>query len=431
MDKRYLKATAFVLGVFTGASAMAGISASSAYGQTNVAPPGLHDCKKAFVNDAGTVAGTCKDASNNYQSFVKLPSATSSTLLAASKGCVVKALSNAAAGNELILGHCKHNGADGGVVWQSVNTAAKPTKLVPLATFNGNRGRKTVVHAVNVAGVIVGETLAKERISQPTFWSSNGQPTALTATKLPKIQYRCKATGINDAAPPSIIGSCIPIDESQSSNALDLGLLWQGGNTDAILLTTGCTPTSINLAGQMFGRCVHIGGGFDTTPIEWGPGGTAPVPMSSVQTNAVRQATMQALESAATNDDDPVLDSGVINDSGVIVFNAMESGHKESIRWDTSNGNTVGVQISAPSGATGDVAATSIGNNGKIVGSYSAGGVSLPYTVESGSTVATGGSSPAGGPNATVSSLSPSGVNEVIVSEDPTLHKQPEVQTTP
>jgi hypothetical protein len=93
--------------------------------------------------------------------------------------------------------------------------------------------------------------------------------------------------------------------------------------------------------------------------------------------------------------------------------------------------NTAGTAISIPAGGTGDAVVSSIGDNGVIVGQYSVRGNLFPFYVESGGTVAIGGSSPAGGPNTTVTSMSKSGVNEAFVSEDSSLHQQPLVQTVP
>jgi hypothetical protein len=422
MDKRYLKATAFVLGVFTGASAMAGISASSAYGQTNVAPAGASQCDSAVVNDAGTTAGTC--AVNNVQNgFVKLPNATSSTPLApTSQSCTVTAASNSAAGSETIVGSCDGGtGVDQAVAWQAAAPTAPPKKLRPLAG-----DRKTKARATNAAGVVVGASIAKGTKYHPVSWGSNGQATALAipANRIltlgeEEYRFRCSAFGINDATPPSIIGDCKR--SSQAKNRIggnlepSVALLWQGTNSTGVVIGTFCTVGSINLAGQIAGEC-HTS---QVQIVVWAPGGATHTSLSSIQ-GATQEGYMDRLNPKAT-----------INNQGVIVGTFQQRGVATTFYWDTRNGNQVGSTTPIPANATGDVVATAIGNNGKIVGNYSAGGKSQPFTVEPGGTVVVGGSSPAGGPNATVSSLSPSGVNEVIVSEDPTLHKQPEVQTTP
>jgi hypothetical protein len=406
MDKRYLKAMAVVLGAFTGAPTIGGISASPAYGQTSVAPAGVSLCVAVDVNDAGTAVGTCYAGAD--VPFVRLPTASTSTVLAsASQACQAFKIGNAQAGREIIIGWCASSryadrrGVNQGAYWTSANPTTAPTTLLPLSLLGLDPDVQTKPQAVNASGVIVGVSLTANGTPTPVSWALDGVATQL-ATPLLAPKMRCGVTGINDAQTPSIIGDCSDYSDAYSTKAV--ALLWQGTTSAYATLPVPtsykfCNVISVNLAGQIFGRCFYQG----YNAVVWGPGGTGPVIMKTIGGNANAANTVQA--------------SGGINDNGVVACNYKTGGLTMTCRWDPSNGSTDGVAISIPAGGTGSAAAFAIGNNGKIIGEYSMRGLTLPFSVESGSTVAIGGGNPAGGPEVQVRSMSKSGVNEGLLAQ--------------
>jgi hypothetical protein len=422
MDKRYWKTIAAFLGLCAGALTIGALSASPAYAWTNDDPAGVFECVAPSVNDAGTVVGSC-NVDEGEQGFVRLPMALSSTVLAplTVTSCAVLGITNAAAGNETIVGNCADaNALSQGVFWSSANPAAAPTLLQPLSLLGLLPDLETEATAFNTSGIIVGISMDNDGDETPVSWSSTGYPTPLEPPLLPLLSENtgCEPAAINDARTPSIIANC----GEYNADGGDQPVLWQGVTSAYIVLplpsgADDCSVSAINLVGQILGLCFYDSGVELVTV--WGAGGTNPTVLMTVGGVAVSVTS----------------DVG-INDSGMVVCNYLaggaSTGFEEPCSWNPSGGNTNAVAITAPGRATGPTTALSIGNNGKIAGVYeTAGGLLHPFHVEPASTAAVDDGSPAGGPNTTAVSMSKGGVNEAVVSQNSSEVTQDEEQPTP
>jgi hypothetical protein len=424
MGERYLKAIAALLGICAGALTLAALNASPAYAQStddNLA--GASDCFSPFVNDAGTAAGNC-DVNITQQAFVRLPSASSSTLLAplpasvSGSPCMVNGINNAAAGNEIIIGGCVDaNAVMQGVFWSSASPTTAPTLLQPLSLLKLLPDAQTVATAFNTPGLIVGISIDNAGDETPVSWSPAGAPTQLAAP-LPYQNTNCVPVGVNDARTPSIIANCPDAGADGGNQAV----LWQGTtSTYAVLpVPSGaayCTVSSVNLVGQILGLCFY-GTATDLVAV-WGAGGTGPTVLTKVGGASVS-----------------VTFAVQINDSGMVASNYLadgaSAGFEEPCIWNPSGGNTDAIAISAPGGSTGPATIASIGDNGKAAGTYeTAAGLLHPFHVEPGSSTAIDDGSSAGGPNTVVASMSKGGIKEAVVSQNGSELTQDETQSVP
>jgi hypothetical protein len=423
MDKRYWKTIAAFLGLCAGALTIGALSASPAYAQwTNDDPAGVDECVAPSVNDAGTVVGSC-NVDVFEEGFVRLPRASSSTVLAPLTilPCEVLGITNAAAGNETIVGSCVDANFDmQGVFWRSAGPSTTPTLLQPLSLLDLLPDVLTEATAFNTSGVIVGISIDGDGDETPVSWSSTGYPTALAPPLLPLLSENtgCEPAAINDARTPSIIANC----GEYNADGGDQAVLWQGVTSAYTVLPvpTGadyCSVSAVNLVGQILGLCFY-GSDVDRVTV-WGAGGTGPTVLMTVGRATVSRT----------------FDVG-INDSGMVACNYLAGGasadFKEPCSWNPSGGNTDAVAISAPAGATGPTTNVAIGNNGKFVGLWeTAGGLLHPFHVEPASTAAVDDGSPAGGPNTNAVSMSKGGVNEAVEAQNSSEVTQDEEQPTP
>jgi hypothetical protein len=429
MDKRYWKPTVAILGAFAGVWTIASLGASPAYASTDDNPAGASQCSAAVVNDAGTLAGTCL-VSNARQAFVRLPSATSSTLMAPASmplgsfgpPCGVVGINNGGAGSEFIIGSCTQGGPPQAVFWISGAPATEPSLLQPLGGLDPDVQTKAT--AVNLAGIIAGVSLNNTGMKTAVVWLSSTIPTALPTGPL-LSSNSCAPVDIQDISSPGIVGNC----DNNSPHQGPTAVLWQGDtvynytNFSSYMALPAppnanfCRASAINFSGQILGQCVYADDAHRV--VVWGRGGSGPTVLMTVG-GATALRTFDAQ----------------ISDDGVVVCNYLaggaSAGFKQPCKWDTTSGSTDALAISPPAGATGPAIAVSIGNNGKIAGVYeTAGGVTHTFHVEFGSSVAVDDGSPAGGPNTILTSMSKSGANEAVVSEDSSEHTHVEAQAVP
>jgi hypothetical protein len=302
-------------------------------------------------------------------------------------------------------------------MWDLDNPAAAPTELQPLSLLGLLPDVQTEALAIDTQGMIAGVSINSTGTDTPVVWSSAGIAAALEPALL-SSNANCVPDDINDAAPPSIIGNCSDAGTGGGNKAV----LWQSPTSAYTILPVPadanyCTVSDINLNGQILGECIY---GDDTWRAAfWGSGGTGPTVLSTVGGVAAAHTY-----SADLNDD------GLV--AGGYVASGASAGFIAPCTWDPTGGSTNAVAISLPGGATGPGFIQRLGNDGKIIGNYeTAGGLILPFHVEPTSSVAVSDGSPAGGPSAVAISLSKSGTNEAIASEDSSGHEQVEERPVP
>jgi hypothetical protein len=424
MHMRHSKPIAVFLGIGAGALTIAGTSASPAYAQwVGENPATVSECSSPLVDDAATVAGNCL-VNNVQQAFVRLPSARASTFLAplastvGGAPCAATAMNNAAAGSESVMGGCADgNSVIQGVMWDLDNPTAAPTVLQPISVLGLLPDVQTEALAIDTQGMIAGVSINSTGTETPVVWSPAGVATAL-APALLSSNANCVPYDINDAAPPSIIGNCSDAGTGGGNKAV----LWQGPTSAYTILPipTGanyCTVSDINFSGQILGECIY--GDDSWRAAFWGSGGTGPIVLSTVGGVAAAHTYSADLN-----------DNGLV--AGGYVASGASAGFIAPCTWDPTRGSTNAVAISLPGGATGPGFIQRLGNDGKIIGNYeTAGGLILPFHVEPGSSVAVSDGSPAGGPSAVAISLSKSGTNEAIASEDSSGHEHVEERPVP
>jgi hypothetical protein len=417
MNIKYWKTTAALLGVSAGTLMIAALSASPAYAWGEQEGAGASQCADPAVDDAGTSIGTC-EVNNVRQAFVKLFTARAGTFLtslASTSGgapCAATGINNAAAGSEIITGWCADaNAVSQGVFWPSSNPTAPPTLLQPMSTLGLLPDVETMATAFDTQGVIVGDSINSTGTETPVFWSPAGVATALNPALL-QSNANCVPADVNDATTPSIVGNCADAGMGGGNKAV----LWVNRNSayTVLPLPSGanyCMASEINLYGQILGDCTY--GDDSHRAVQWQAGGTTvPTVLTMVGGTAV-----------------PHTFSADMNDSGWVASNYIASGasagFKEACLWKPAGGNTNCVAITAPGGGSGPCIATGIGNNNKIIGNYeTAVGTIHGWHAESGSTTAVDDSSPGGGPNMIVTSISKSGTYEAGAGEDTTDHTE-------
>jgi hypothetical protein len=329
-------------------------------------------------------------------------------------------INNAAAGAESIIGSCSRGGPPQAVFWISGAPATEPTLLQPVSLFGlASADVQTKATAVNLAGIIAGVSLNNTGKKTAVVWLFSTSPTALPTGSL----NSCTPVDIQDGSSPGIVGNCDGNLPYRGPEAV----LWQSNpnvtSFDTYLAlpvprnANYCRASAISLSGQILGQCVYADDVHRV--VEWGQGGTGPTVLM----------TVGGATALRTFDVD-------INILGGVACNylagAASAGFKQPCTWDPTSGNTNALAISLPAGATGPATAVAVGGNGKIAGVYeTAGGVTHTFHVEAGSTVAIDDGSPAGGPSTILTSMSKSGANEAVVSEDSSQHTHVEAQPTP
>jgi hypothetical protein len=361
MDKRFIKAAVVVLGALAGVSMLDVKSASAQNNGWNDTSSQLADtCFDPAINDAGTAVGNCI-LRNLQLGFVRLATASASTQLAALPStangfpCGVAALSNASAGNEIIMGWCNDAKAvSQAVFWNSSTPTTAPTLLQPLSLLGLDADVRTQAVAVNSSGVMVGVSISGSGAKTPVTWSSAGAPTQLLAP-LGSVNTNCEPVDISDGSAFEIIGNC----KDAGTGGANKIVFWVGTGGAYKALTppsgaTSCTLMTINALVQALGQCNYPG---DVThAVVWGStGGIRLSVLTSINLNTT--AKTYAVD---------------MNDSGSVACNFLDSsGRKQPCLWHPGDGNSNASAIARPTNVSSTSGiAVAIGNNGKVAGNY-------------------------------------------------------------
>ncbi|WP_323120692.1 hypothetical protein [Burkholderia alba] len=408
-----------VLGLYVVGAAFTGLC-TPAYAWTDGNPSGASQCAAVDINDAGTVIANC-EVNNTAVTYVTVAGTeTQLSALPSTPGgvpCASQAINNAVAGTETIIGACQ----DGNEVWQAVSwvagSPASPRQLMPYPGTLGilDPGVRTSAADVNAQGITVGVSVDGNDIALPVYWSGSGTATPFNTALLAPLA-NCAPASINDAATPSVVGNC-----PAGSSGKSVAVLWPtlSSSYASLPVPSGasyCAASQINLSGQILGECIY---GTDTRrAVQWGPGGTGPAVLMTVNGGTILHTTRIAQ-----------------NDSGVVAVSFLAggslAGFSEPAVWNPAGGNTNASGLTLPSGAIhGGIGA--IGNNGKMVGNFETwAGDTHPMHVESGSSTVVDDGSPEGGPNAVVTALSKSGTKEAGVGESGAENAQAIYQSVP
>ncbi len=393
-------------GLYLAGMLLAGLN-TSAQAWTDDNPGNASQCAVVDINDAGTVISNCAVGNASVAYVTVSGTETQLSSLPTTLGgvpCIGQAVNNASAGKETIIGACQ----DGSEIWQAVSwvsgSPGSPRQLMPYPGVLGilDAGVRTRAIDVNVQGVTVGLSVDGNDTVLPVYWSGSTTATPFNSPLL-SPQANCAPASINDAASPSVVGNC-----PAGSNGKSVAVLWATLTSSYASLpvpsgASYCAAREINLVGQILGECIY---GTDARhAVQWGPGGTGPTVLMTVDGSSALRTTGIAQ-----------------NDAGTVVVSFLASGSRsgfsEPALWNPAGGNANASAITLPSVAIhGSIGA--IGNNGKLVGDFETpGGDTHPMHVEAGSLVAVDDGSPEGGPNAVVTALSKSGTLEGGVGEN-------------
>jgi hypothetical protein len=386
MDKRTIKAAVAVLGALVGASMLDCKSASAlSNGWIQSSPSGYSTCFDSAINDSGTRAGNCI-VSNHEIGFVQLGNAPAPTQLAALPStangvpCGITALSNASAGNEIIMGWCNDaNAVSQGVFWKSSTPTTAPTLLRPLSLLGLDPDVQTQAAAVNSSGVMVGVSISSSGTKTPVTWSSTGAATQLAAP-LGSVNTNCVPIDISDASTPEIVANC----QDAATGGGNKIVYWQGAGATYKVLglppgATSCTFITVNANGQGLGQCDYPG---DVT--------------HAVAYSSARGLGYSVLTNINLNNTSKTY-AVDMNDNGTVACNYFNTnGSKQPCLWDPSDGNFNANTIALPTSNGG--IAVAIGNNGKVVGNYdvSGSGYWLPFSTPPYNRTSVSGGSPSG-----------------------------------
>jgi hypothetical protein len=404
MDKRCIKAAVVLLGALVGASMFDCKSASALQnGWIQSSPSGYSTCFDAAINDSGTRAGSCL-TSNQEISFVQLASASAPTQLAALPStangvpCGVTALSNAGAGQEIIMGWCNDaNAVSQGVYWKSSTPTTAPTLLQP-SSLGLAPDVQTQAVAVSAEGMMVGVSISSSGTKTPVTWSSAGVATQLQAP-VGSVNTNCEPVDISDAAPPpppyyigerttAIVGNC----KDAGAGGGNKIVLWQSASAGYTVLAPpsgakSCIAIAVNLGATVLGQCDYPG---DVTHPVLFTAGSYSVALSAV--NGAPTSKIFAVD---------------INDLGNVACNYLNaSGVKQPCLWSSPFSGTYALPIALPTPDAG--IAVAIGNNGKVIGNYDVSGSGhwLPFSTPSYSLTSVSGGSPSGGYSSQQTSVS-------------------------
>ncbi|WP_434113446.1 hypothetical protein [Paraburkholderia caffeinilytica] len=406
---------------------LVGMDVPCAYAWTDENPASASQCAAADVNDVGTVVENCK-VSNASVPFVTVGGATTQlAALPATAGsvpCSVNMINNAAQGQETVVGACRDaNNVFQAVSWNS-GSPGSPTQLMPFSGLLGiiGGGVRTGATGVNVQGVVIGESVDGNGSGLPVYWAPNSG--AATPLNVPLLapQANCVPADINDAQTPSVVGNC---PAGGGGGGKNVAVFWPtlGAAYAAFPVPGGasyCNVSRINIHNQILGECIY---GTDThRAVVWGPGGTGPTVLLTVNGG-------QALRTRGAD-----LSDADLSDAGLVAVNFLagsgQAGFYEPALWNPATSNASSITL--PGGAIHGTVRC-IGSNGKAVGNFeTAAGDIHPFHVEPGSLTAIDDGSPAGGPNAVATACSIGGINEVITGESSSSEdKQVEKQLIP
>lgn len=386
---------------------------------TNNNPSTASKCQSADIDDAGTLIIDCK-VSNIATAFITV-NGNQAALASLSNGpCFAQELNDVAAGQEKAIGTC----LDSNNVWQAVAwSASNPsavTQLMPYSGILGLVGAGVATHSsgVNIQGTAIGVSVDGLNNRLPVAWIQNSATATSFNPPLLSLITNCVPAAINDAATPSVIGNC---PAGSGGSGKNNAVLWTSLASSYQVLpvpigASYCRAKQINLSGQIIGDCIFGLGVIQA--VQWGAGGTGPTVLSTVNGATVSQSF-----------------SARQSDTGEVAVDYVGSGSDagliEAAIWSPSGGNTGANAIALPTGGDHGVIGE-IGNDGKAVGYFeTATGDTHPMHIDAGSFIAVDDGSPLGGPNATATQLSKSGVWEAGAGENSSEHLQAIAQSVP